>query len=122
MSQMQLQNDVFEVKTSIAQFQARQIRIMENPVATGGTGQLPTGVSHGFVTLVDATEREHNTLLDQCQCLDVRTLKATFKYLHETQHIDISNWISCFVCVSIGAGPTKQRSESGTLKRTNMIS
>ncbi|KAF8550621.1 hypothetical protein OG21DRAFT_393802 [Imleria badia] len=69
MSQMQLQHDVSEIKTSIVEC-ARQVRLVENWVATGAPGRLPMTVSRGHATLVDATGREHNMLLDQCQYFD----------------------------------------------------
>ncbi|KAF8557479.1 hypothetical protein OG21DRAFT_270401 [Imleria badia] len=67
------QNDVNEIKTStdkIARSNFEQIQFIENFMATAGTGRLPTVVSRGHVTLVDATGREHPMLLDQCRYLD----------------------------------------------------
>ncbi|KAF8128852.1 hypothetical protein EV363DRAFT_1169679 [Boletus edulis] len=70
LSQMQLQNDVSEVKTNVAQIHARQMQSIENFMITGGIEKLPTAVSRGHAILVDATGREHTMLLDQCRYLD----------------------------------------------------
>jgi hypothetical protein len=69
---MQLQNDVSEIKTSIVECHSKQIRLIENAVATGTAGQLPIAISRGYAILVDATGREHTMLLDQCRYFDVR--------------------------------------------------
>ena len=68
---MQLQNDVSEIKMSIVEYHSRQMRLVENSVANGSAGWLPTGISRGYATLVDATGREHTILLDQCRYFDV---------------------------------------------------
>ncbi|KAN0094807.1 hypothetical protein V8E55_003094 [Tylopilus felleus] len=68
-SQWQAQNDVFEIKTSAAQFYARQTRFIENFIATGGMRQIPATISRGHAVLVDATGREHPMLLDHCRYL-----------------------------------------------------
>lgn len=73
---MQLQFDISEVKTSIAEFYARKTQFVENFIATGGTGQFPATISRGHAILVDATGREHPILLDQCRYLDVRLYDA----------------------------------------------
>jgi hypothetical protein len=70
LSQMQLRNDVSEIKTSIVEYHSRQTQLIENAVATGAAGRLPTPVSRGHAILVDATGREHTMLLEQCQYLD----------------------------------------------------
>lgn len=66
LAQMQLLNDAFEIKSSVAQLHARQIEFIQRLM------MLPPSVSRGYVTLVDATGREHSMLLDQCQNLRVR--------------------------------------------------
>lgn len=68
---MQLQNDISEIKTSIVEYHSRQMRLIENYVATGTAGRMPTAISRGYAILVDATGREHTILLEQCQYLDV---------------------------------------------------
>ena len=80
---MQLRNDVSETKTSIECY-SRQMRLIENSVATGSAGRLPTAISCGYAILVDATGREHTMLLDQCRHFDVR-FHNTNIYVHETQ-------------------------------------
>ncbi|KAH0831059.1 hypothetical protein J3R83DRAFT_13582 [Lanmaoa asiatica] len=70
LSQMQLQHDVSEIKTSFAQFSFRQMQFIENSMAAGGTVSLSAAISYGHAILVDATGREHPMLLDQCRCLD----------------------------------------------------
>ena len=77
---MNLQNDLYEVKktmNTIVESHARQIQ------ATGGTGQLPAGISRGHVILIDATGREHAMLLEQCQHLDVCSHNINI-YIRET--------------------------------------
>ena len=71
---MNLQNDLYEVKKKmdvIVESHARQIQSFDNFMATGGTGQLPAGISRGHVILIDATGREHPMLLEQCRHLEV---------------------------------------------------
>ncbi|KAF8452438.1 hypothetical protein L210DRAFT_790515, partial [Boletus edulis BED1] len=70
LSQMQLQNDVSEIKSSIVECHSRQMRLIENSVVTGTAGRLPRAISRGYAILIDATGREHAILLDQCRYLD----------------------------------------------------
>ena len=69
---MRLQNDISEIKMTIVEYHSRQMRLVENSVANGSAGWLPTGISCGYAILVDATGREHTMLLDQCRYFDVR--------------------------------------------------
>ena len=71
---MNLQNDVYEVKKSMEKMvesHVRQMQVFDNFMATGGTRQLPAGITRGHAILIDATGREHVMLLEQCQHLDV---------------------------------------------------
>ena len=74
---MQLQNNVSEIKMSIVESHSRQMRHIETSVATGAAGRLPTAIS-GYVTLVDATGREHTILLNHCRYFDVRFYNITY--------------------------------------------
>ena len=81
---MQLQNDVSEIKTNIVEYHSRQMRLIENYVATAAE-RLPTAISRGYAILVDATGREHTMLLDQCRYLDVCSHNTDI-YVRETKH------------------------------------
>ena len=83
---MQLQNDVSEIKMTIVEYHSRQMRLVENSVANGSAGWLPTGISRGYAILVDATGREHTMLLDQCRYFDVRIHNISI-YVDEIQQI-----------------------------------
>ena len=54
---MQLRNDISEITTSIVEYHSRQMRLIENYVATGTAGRMPTAISRGYAILVDATGR-----------------------------------------------------------------
>jgi hypothetical protein len=72
-SVMNLQNDMYEVKTSMEKMvesHARQIQAFDSFMATGGAGRLPAGISRGHAVLIDATGREHVMLLEQCRYFD----------------------------------------------------
>ena len=81
---MQLQNDVSEIQTSIVECHSRQMQLIENSVAAGAVGRLPTAISRGHAILVDTTGREHPILLEQCRYFDVR-FHNTNIYVDEIQ-------------------------------------
>jgi len=92
LSQMQLQNDVSETKTSIECY-SRQMRLIENSVATGSAGRLPTAISCGYAILVDATGREHTMLLDQCRYFDqLDAMLSVFLFQCRPDEAEIQRW------------------------------
>lgn len=115
---MQLQNDVFEIKTNVAEFHFRQMQFIENVMATGGAGRVPAVISRGHAILVDATGREHTMFLDQCRHLDVRFPQNEHMHLKSNMRY-LSNWMLCSVPVSFNAGQMKLRSKAGISKGNN---
>jgi hypothetical protein len=86
---MNLQNDMYEVKTSMEKMvesHARQIQAFDSFMATGGAGRLPAGISRGHAVLIDATGREHVMLLEQCRYFDVRQ-HSTHMCVRDTQQM-----------------------------------